>query len=253
MIITNGMGAAETPQMRAEWVNYFATSKPGQKIEWAGGTLTKNADGSATYRALDAMNGGDTFDANVNFENIAKYNPGIARQWWRQFGFTPSDNQYYFAGHVINGVENAVNWRVQPGMPGTGWSGQDNDGNYVFDMELMQIWMRDTGTSFDPYKLSVNYKPTAAPTSTPHNVTVVPVVNSNTGIMTVSPVIPITPVPVSPTAITPTTPSTNIPPVPQIHLDPGEIGYTLPAQLPPAKSGGVLALGLLAALAMLGG
>ncbi len=224
--------------MRAEWQSYFANSKPGQKIEWGGGTLTRNADGTATYRALDAMNGGDIFGLDVNFDNVARYNPGIARQLWAQYGFTTDDDQYYFAGNVVRGIQNAINWRVQPGMSGTGWSGQDSQGNYVFDMELMQIWMRDTGTRFDPYAMSVTYTPTA-----PAPAGVEPVVNVDTGVMVVAPAFVDSPSPTAP--VTPTAPGST-------PVYTGGSGDNIP-QPPPAmtQSGGGGAALLLAAAAAL--
>ena len=73
----------------SNYLNYFKTADPGQSQNWAGGTLTRNNDGSATYyNPSTGENAVLTSGSNLN--DIAAANPSIANEWNSKYGFNPS-------------------------------------------------------------------------------------------------------------------------------------------------------------------
>jgi hypothetical protein len=69
---------------------YFDSYKPGEVLDFAGGTLTKNADGTATHKYTDA-NGKTqsyTFTKGTDIATIAKSDPAIAGEWKNMFNYT---------------------------------------------------------------------------------------------------------------------------------------------------------------------
>jgi len=76
-------------EMTALTKEYFNSYKPGEVLDFAGGTLTKNADGTATHRYTDA-NGKEqsyTFTKDTDIATIAKSDPAIAVEWKSMFDY----------------------------------------------------------------------------------------------------------------------------------------------------------------------
>ena len=70
-------------QIERDWEGYWVTQAPGTSFEFAQGTLTRNADGSATY----AHDGADySFGHNASLAVVAAHNPHIAEQWLANYG-----------------------------------------------------------------------------------------------------------------------------------------------------------------------
>jgi len=79
------------PEMRSAYNSYFQTYKPGEVLNFAGGTLTMNEDGkSATHTYIDANGKQQSYvlSADGNFEDIAKNDPNIAAEWKSMFGYS---------------------------------------------------------------------------------------------------------------------------------------------------------------------
>ncbi|SMC27198.1 hypothetical protein SAMN02745857_02750 [Andreprevotia lacus DSM 23236] len=75
-------------QARNDWNNYWDNSKSGDTQSWAGGTLTRNADGSATF----SSGGKDTtFSRATSMESLAAGNANIAGMWGNQYGTTKTE------------------------------------------------------------------------------------------------------------------------------------------------------------------
>ncbi len=75
------------PVMREDFKRYFATSKPGDVKDWAGGKLHRNAQG-----ALFVDDKGRRVNLSpelMNFNDLALRNSAIAAQWKQQYGFQP--------------------------------------------------------------------------------------------------------------------------------------------------------------------
>ena len=84
-------------QMMNDWERYFSTAVPGQSINWGGGTLTMGQDGQAVYKAPNATNGGTVINPlsignTAYLQSLAASNPGIAKQWGDQYGYTSGMN-----------------------------------------------------------------------------------------------------------------------------------------------------------------
>jgi len=82
--------ATASQQMRNDWNAYWTGSTPGTTQNWINGTLTRNADGSATYRS----NTGATtnFNQGMSFDDVAKGNSEIAAAWGNNYGYSvPKD------------------------------------------------------------------------------------------------------------------------------------------------------------------
>jgi hypothetical protein len=81
-------GVVGARNMNAGWNSYYDTAKPGDVWSFAGGTLTRNADGSATFVGPDGRR--STFDRNTPYSEVAKNAPSIAAKWAEDYGYTPS-------------------------------------------------------------------------------------------------------------------------------------------------------------------
>ena len=70
-------------QIEKDWEGYWSATAPGTVLDWAQGTLTRNADGSATY----AHDGIDySFGHNAVLSVVAAHNEHIAEQWLADYG-----------------------------------------------------------------------------------------------------------------------------------------------------------------------
>jgi hypothetical protein len=75
--------------MKQLYDQYFDSYKPGEKLDFAGGTLTKNADGTATHTYIDA-NGKQqsyTFSKGTSLATVAASDPAIAQEWKSMFDY----------------------------------------------------------------------------------------------------------------------------------------------------------------------
>ena len=85
--------------MKADWNSYFDTAKPGETINWGGGTLTMGADGEAIYKAANSVNGGNVLNRNSIDSNgawlsmLAASSPGVAKQWADQYGYNAGEGE----------------------------------------------------------------------------------------------------------------------------------------------------------------
>lgn len=83
-----------TAEMTQLTNQYFDSYKAGEVLDFAGGTLTKNADGTATHKYTDA-NGKQqtyTFSRGTDIATIANSDPNIANEWKGMFNYTPPKN-----------------------------------------------------------------------------------------------------------------------------------------------------------------
>jgi hypothetical protein len=78
------------PEMRAAYDSYWNTVKPGDILDFAGGTLTMNPNGTAThvYTGADGKQHSYTFDKSTDFATVAISDPNIAKEWKDMFNYT---------------------------------------------------------------------------------------------------------------------------------------------------------------------
>ncbi|MFC4158796.1 hypothetical protein [Chitinimonas lacunae] len=72
--------------LRRQWQSYFDTAQPGETLNWAEGTLTRQADGSALYRS-NVFGGTTVLRREMSLETIAKAHTGLAVAFSRQYGY----------------------------------------------------------------------------------------------------------------------------------------------------------------------
>ena len=102
-------------EMTALTKEYFNSYKPGEVLDFAGGTLTKNADGTATHTYTDSSGKTKsyTFNKDTDIATIAKSDPAIAAEWKSMFDYT-----------APSGGGTGVTIRPNiPGMPPGGFTG----------------------------------------------------------------------------------------------------------------------------------
>lgn len=149
MTIAPKTTTTSTPQMTADWNAYFAGSQPGQTRQWGGGTLTRNADGTATF----GYNGQNTvLRRDMPFSQVAALSPQIADDWYKSYGYTaPSNvtNQTVAAGNIPK--MNAVMPFTSQGTGATPDSpfGMAGNGAYAPPLKPQQFWQSG---SYDPSK-----------------------------------------------------------------------------------------------------
>jgi hypothetical protein len=117
-----------TAEMEQLYSQYFKTYKPGEVLDFAGGTLTKNADGTATHKYIDA-NGKEqsyTFNAGTDLATVANNDPAIAREWKSMFNYAPPKN----TGSPIITTPGPTYPSVPTGGSGTAGSATTRDFNW---------------------------------------------------------------------------------------------------------------------------
>lgn len=74
-------------KMSTDWNNYWSGSKAGDSQQWVNGTLTRNTDGSATYKRND----GTTAQLNqgMTMDDVAAGNKDISNAWTNNYGYKP--------------------------------------------------------------------------------------------------------------------------------------------------------------------
>jgi hypothetical protein len=85
-------GINTNAEMRQAYNAYWDTVKPGDILDFAGGTLTMNSDGSSTHTYTDASGRKQsyTFTKDTDFATVAKSDPNIAAEWKTMFNYSPS-------------------------------------------------------------------------------------------------------------------------------------------------------------------
>lgn len=77
---------AVTQQMRNDWGNFWSDANKGAVQSWGNGTLTRNTDGSATYKS---NSGGTTnFNAGMSIEDFDKSSPEIGNILKNNYGYS---------------------------------------------------------------------------------------------------------------------------------------------------------------------
>lgn len=71
--------------MNTAWDSYWQAIEPGKSMDFAGGKLTRNDDGSATY--TNATGRTYTYDRETPFSEVARMNPEIAKEWQKDFAY----------------------------------------------------------------------------------------------------------------------------------------------------------------------
>jgi len=87
-------GINTNAEMRQAYNGYWNTVKPGDILDFAGGTLTMNPDGSATHSYIDGSGKQQsyTFNKNTDFATVANSDPNIANEWKSMFNYTAPKN-----------------------------------------------------------------------------------------------------------------------------------------------------------------
>jgi hypothetical protein len=102
------------PNMQADWSKYWGSSTPGSSQAWANGTLTRNADGTATYLRQGDTGAGTVIAANADMGALAAANPDIAAAWKSQYGYTPAASPAAGAAGAAGQPPANTSWQVDP-------------------------------------------------------------------------------------------------------------------------------------------
>lgn len=78
-------GFSGAAKMQNAWDGYWDQTKPGQVLDLAGGKITRNTDGSATFINKDG--GSYSYAAGTPMSEVAKANPDIAADWNKDFSY----------------------------------------------------------------------------------------------------------------------------------------------------------------------
>jgi hypothetical protein len=114
--------------MKQLYDQYFDSYKPGEKLDFAGGTLTKNADGTATHTYIDA-NGKQqsyTFSKGTSLATVAASDPAIAQEWKSMFDYNVPVTPHVSGPSVPTGGTSGTTTPHPTGpvlTPGTGSAG----------------------------------------------------------------------------------------------------------------------------------
>ena len=83
-------GVNTTNEMSQLYADYFKTYKAGEVLDFAGGTLTKNTDGSATHPYKDGNGKQQSYTLwpQTDIATVAKNDPAIAAEWKSMFNYT---------------------------------------------------------------------------------------------------------------------------------------------------------------------
>lgn len=84
-IPSRGASGGGPGTMNNAWDAYWQAIEPGKTMDFAGGKLTRNQDGSATY--TNASGRAYTYDRETPFSEVARMNPEIAQSWQRDFAY----------------------------------------------------------------------------------------------------------------------------------------------------------------------
>jgi len=132
-----GAGGSTLPDQSAfmtDWNKYWSTSKAGDTTNFAGGTLTRNGDGTATYKTSDGSESPYTLTQNSDPNAVAQANPYINAAWQHQYG-SSAPNQAPSTTTQMQGLVNSfmnLGSQIQaPVIGGTAATGQMNSDQLV--------------------------------------------------------------------------------------------------------------------------
>lgn len=74
-------------KMSNDWNNYWSNSKAGDSQQWVNGTLTRNTDGSATYKRNDGTT--SQLNQGMTMDDVAAGNKDISNAWANNYGYRP--------------------------------------------------------------------------------------------------------------------------------------------------------------------
>lgn len=102
------------PNIQTDYQNYWKNTPVGQTVNWAGGTLTRDAFGSGTYTSPDGKT--QTLTPTSNLNEVAQSNPNIAAQWTGQYGANGIANPIASTTQATSGaastLSNPNQWNV---------------------------------------------------------------------------------------------------------------------------------------------
>ena len=103
------------PEMQSAYQAYWNTVQPGDILDFAGGTLTRNPDGTATHTYTDASGKQRTytFSQSTDFATVAKSDPNIAAEWKSMFNYVPASG----TGGTGTVVQNPTGWTPPTAPP----------------------------------------------------------------------------------------------------------------------------------------
>ncbi len=79
------MAGLVTDSLRDEWNTYWANSKAGDTGTWGNGTITRNTDGSATYKSANGTSA--NFNPGMSIDSVANANSEIGNVFSNQYGY----------------------------------------------------------------------------------------------------------------------------------------------------------------------
>lgn len=86
------MAGLVSTQMSKDWNDYWNNTKAGDTMNWGNGTVSRNADGSATYKSNNGQS--TNFNAGMSIDDVAKSNSEIANAWSNTYGYkAPTETQ----------------------------------------------------------------------------------------------------------------------------------------------------------------
>ena len=89
--------------LQRDYNRFFDEVPVGTVVQVGGGTVTKNADGTATYRNSSGTS--YTYSKSTPIDEVAKNAPGMATSWSRAYGYTLPASEVPF-----NSVEEYIEW-----------------------------------------------------------------------------------------------------------------------------------------------
>lgn len=106
-------------RMKRDWNAYFVSAKVGVSVPWAGGTLTKNADDTATYVGEGTT--ATLTHTDYDFYSIAHI-AAIGKLWVEQYGYNPACYGYMIAHNLApdySRIGAAMDWQGNNAGPYT--------------------------------------------------------------------------------------------------------------------------------------
>ncbi|NOT78563.1 MAG: hypothetical protein HOP07_06120 [Bacteriovoracaceae bacterium] len=110
-------------KMKTDTDNFFANTAPGASINWAGGTLTNNGDGSATYYNSTTGKSAYLVQKEYNFYDMAEV-PEIGQTWKQAYGYNPRSDGFNVANNiggdgksVIGSAQGFIDGKIQEAGP----------------------------------------------------------------------------------------------------------------------------------------
>ncbi len=112
-------------RMKTDWDNYFNTTKAGQTLDWAGGQLLNNGDGTATWRGTGPTNsdrGTILKQSDYNFHDVAGASSTIGDFWKQQYGYDPAWDGYNISQNFSGSSNGAGSSVLDPASANSYWN-----------------------------------------------------------------------------------------------------------------------------------